>query len=92
MKPEELELMQEIIDALSNRMDAMEARAVSTDIMLGALMEHSPNLHAALASIEMSLDPALVHQSDTPEIVRQAQTRTRRFVDLYRRGLAEAQE
>jgi hypothetical protein len=79
-------LLEKILEAVTDRCDAIEARAIATDLMVLSIIEASPHRDQILDRMEQKLDPAVCAQSPVPRIASKAQDQLRRRLQALRSG------
>lgn len=84
MDKTEADLLRQILDALSERMDKIEARQISTDLIVSALIEQVPDQPRLFDRLEAILAMELTEQTPNQSIVQNAMQRLRALVGAHR--------
>lgn len=92
MKNETAALAGQAIQLISEQLNALQARMMSTDLIVAAIMEVHPQRTAVLDALDRALSPALAAESNKTDIARAAQERASTLLKLWRKADQEPEQ
>lgn len=85
-------LTSQVIEKISARISKLEARQITTDLLILSLIQTHQDHRALLTAIEASTDPAFAAKSNDPEIAAEGIARLREYLELLRKHVAPASD